>query len=69
MRAKEFLRLAGDARDQVSYEELRKLADEYIAGALELEQSGAVASPVETAQSKVREATALLSLSDLKRKG
>jgi hypothetical protein len=40
MKAKEFLRMAGEARDPHAYEGLKKLADDYMARAMDIE-SGA----------------------------
>jgi hypothetical protein len=61
MKAKEFLRLAGEARDETAYDELKKLADAYMARALELEQSGtASVGAIEEAKEKARQAVGLL---------
>ena len=37
LKAKDFLRMAGETRDTPAYEALKKLADDYMARALELE--------------------------------
>jgi hypothetical protein len=68
MKAKEFLRLAGEARDQITYGELKKLADAYMARALEVEQSGAAAPAVAAAKAKAREAADLLKAAGRKAK-
>ena len=42
LKAKDFLRMAGEARDTPSYEALKKLADDYTARAHELESAAAI---------------------------
>ena len=46
MKAREFLRLAAEAREPVAYAELKKLADDYMSRAMEMETPPTAPVPI-----------------------